>query len=113
MKWSAEKKRKLLADLLKDKYRSDLLSFSQMICGYSQVNWPTHGNIIELLENPHKRKLIVTPRGSFKSSLCVVSYALWLLINNPNLRILITSEVYTNSKNFIREIKGAYRDWET
>ncbi len=27
-------------------------------------------------------------------------------MRNPNLRILIDSEIYTNSKNFLREIKG-------
>jgi hypothetical protein len=106
MKFSANKKQELYRQILKDRYKKDLFSFSQQICGYTDVNWNAHGSIIETLEHPHNRKLIVTPRGTFKSSLCVVSYSLWLLTNNPNLRILITSELYTNSKNFIREIKA-------
>lgn len=46
------------------------------------------------------------PRGSLKSSLCSVAYPIWRLIKDPNERILIDSELYTNSKNFLREIKG-------
>jgi intein/homing endonuclease len=40
------------------------------------------------------------------SSVGVVAYSVWALINNPNARILIDSEKYANSKNFIREIKA-------
>ena len=66
----------------------------------------THGKIIRALESHTKRKLICVPRGTFKSSICSISYPIWLLLTNPNLRILIDSEVYTNSKNFLREIKA-------
>lgn len=67
-------------------------------------------DMVRALEAPTKRKLIVMPRGTFKSSVGVVGYSIWLLINNPNLRILIDSEKYENSKNFIREIKGKLED---
>lgn len=33
---------------------------------------------------------------------------MWLLLHNPNARILIDSEFYANSKNFLREIKAQY-----
>ena len=70
------------------------------------INPRTHGGMIRNLQAPTKRKLIVMPRGSLKSSLGVTGYAIWRLINNPNERILIDSEVYENSKNFLREIKA-------
>lgn len=53
-----------------------------------------------------KNKLIVMPRGTFKSSVGSVAYPIWRLLRNPNLRILIDSEVYSNSKNFLREIRA-------
>lgn len=65
--------------------------------------------MINCLESNSTRKLIVMPRGSFKSSLGVVAYSMWRLIRNPNERIMIDSEVYTNSKNFIREIKAHFQ----
>ena len=46
------------------------------------------------------------PRGSFKSSLWSVAYPIWRLLKDPNLTILLDSELYTNSKNLLREIKG-------
>lgn len=62
--------------------------------------------MIKALESKTKRKLIVMPRGTFKSSICCVAYPIWLLQTNPNLRILIDSEIFTNSKNFLTEIKN-------
>lgn len=76
------------------------------LLGYRDVNYETHGEIIKVLESESKRKLICVPRGCLKSSIACVAYPIWLLINNPNLRILIDSELYTNSKNFLREIKA-------
>jgi hypothetical protein len=70
------------------------------------MNLRTHGECIEVLEAPSIRKLIVMPRGTFKTSLAVVAYPIWKIINNPNIRILIDSELWTLSKNSLREIKA-------
>ena len=93
---------------LQKHYKKDLFSFTKNLLGYSEVTWKTHGEIILALEAPTKRKLIVVPRGCFKSTIGVVSYAMWKLINDPNERILIDSELFTNSSNFLREIKSHF-----
>lgn len=90
---------------LAELYRSDLYSTAKDLLGFKDVNWSTHGEIIECLEDPGPRKLFCLPRGSLKSTIICVAYPIWLLINNPNLRILIDSELYTNSATFLREIK--------
>jgi hypothetical protein len=97
---------KAMKDVLADRYRSSLYSLSRECFGYKDVNERTHGEIIGKLENKSQRKLLVMPRGSLKSTIGCVSYPIYLLVNNPNLRILIDSELYTNSKNFLREIKA-------
>ena len=97
---------KALTETLKEAYKNSLYLFTQQCLGYKDVNWETHGSIFKALEAPTKRKLIVVPRGSFKSTICCVSYPIWLLIRNPNERIFIDSEVFTNSSNFLREIKA-------
>lgn len=74
--------------------------------GFKDVNERTHGEIIQTLEAPSTRKLICVPRGCLKSSLACVTYPIWLLSRNPNLRILIDSELFNNSKTFLREIKS-------
>lgn len=108
-------------EFLRNLYKSDLFVCAKELCGFSEANWRTHGDMIQALESDDERKLIVMPRGTFKSSIGVVAYTVWRLINDPNLRILINSEVYTNSKNWIREISGVFKskkfvdvfgDWE-
>lgn len=85
-------------------YKRSLYLTAKHLLGYSEVNWRTHGEMIQVLEGPQKRKLIVMPRGTFKTSIAVVSYAIWRVINDPNIRIIIDSELYTNSKRTLREI---------
>lgn len=87
-------------------FRQSLYLTAKILLGYKDINWRTHGAVISALEADTIRKLIVMPRGTFKSSLVSVAYPIWLLLKEPNLRILIDSELYTNSKNFLREIKG-------
>lgn len=82
----------------------NLFSFAHF-AGFSQVNANTHSEIITALEAPTKRKVIVVPRGTFKSTLCSITYPLWMLLRNPDLRILIESEVFANSVTYLRAIK--------
>lgn len=56
-----------------------------------------HGNI---------KKLIMIPRGCFKSTIATVDFPMWALWHDPNLRIMIDNENYKNSKKFLAEIKG-------
>lgn len=90
-------------------YANDLFLFARDVCGYKDLTWQTHGPIVEGLMSETKRKLICIPRSCFKSSLGSVAYPIWCLMRNPNERILIDSELYTNSKNFLREIKAILR----
>lgn len=87
------------------KYKASLFYLAKYGLNYQHVNQHTHGRLIKILMSSATRKLIVMPRGSLKSSLACVAYPTYLLINNPNLRILIDSELYTNSSTFLREIK--------
>lgn len=96
----------ILKEILREEFRKSLFKTAKLLCGFKDITRYTHGPICNALEAPTKRKLIVCPRGSFKSSLGVSAYCVWLIINNPNVRILITSETYVNAKNFIREIKA-------
>lgn len=86
-------------------YKKDLFKLSRHLLGFQDVNKDTHGSIIDSLQSQTTRKLICVPRGCLKSSLACVAYPIWLLINNPDLRIILNSELYSNSKNFLREIK--------
>ena len=86
-------------------YKKSLMLLAKECLGYGDLNERTHGVIVRLLSDSCRRKLICVPRGCLKSSLACVAYPIWLLINDPNKRILIDSELFTNSSTFIREIK--------
>lgn len=88
---------------------TDLYLFAKYCLGYSDLVDHTHRPIANALQAKTPRKLICVPRGCFKSTLSTIAYPMWLLEHNPNLRILIDSELFTNSKNFLREIKGHYQ----
>lgn len=94
-----------LKELVQECYRDSLFHTAQNLLGYRDITENTHKPIITALESDTRRKLICVPRGTFKSSLCSVAYPIWLLMRNPNLRILIDSEIYTNSAKFVREIR--------
>jgi hypothetical protein len=84
--------------------KQSLYHFAHFL-GYTEVNIETHGEIIASLESLHPRKLVVVPRGAFKSSLGSIVYPIWCLLRNPNDRILIDSEIYSNSVLYLRVIK--------
>jgi len=93
-------------EAIREAAKKSLFVFASCFLGYKDLNPNTHREIIETLESPITRKLICVPRGSLKSSIGCVAYPIWKLINNPNERILIDSELYTNSCTFLREIKA-------
>ena len=53
-------------------------------------------------------KLCEMPRGSLKSSVITVGRVVQKIIQNPNIRILITNEKFDNAKTFLDEIKGHF-----
>lgn len=112
----------ILKEALRIAYRRSLFHTAKSLCGYKDITAKTHLRIVKNLEANTKRKIVCVPRGTFKSSIASVAYPIWLLINNPNLRILIDSELYGNSITYLREIKShiqseefrlLFGDWKT
>lgn len=91
--------------ILQEIYFQSLFQTAFTLLGYKDLRPKAHREMLHALENDTKRKLIVMPRGTFKSSISSVAYPIWRLIRNKEERILLDSELYTNSKNFLREIK--------
>jgi hypothetical protein len=92
-------------DAIADYGRESLFFLAHDILKMKDVNQETHGKMLAALESGSTRKLINMPRGTLKSSIGCVAYPIWRLINDPNDRILLDSELYSNSKTFLREIK--------
>jgi hypothetical protein len=92
-------------EIIKALVLKDFYFCTKYFLGYKDLEWDVHAQFITVFESDAQRKLIVMPRGTFKSTLGSVAYPIWSLLRDPNLTILLDSELYTNSKNFIREIK--------
>jgi len=57
-------------------------------------------------------KLVLWPRGSFKSQVFNVGQAAWLIARNPNIRILVCSETGRQAKKFVKEtMRIIASDW--
>lgn len=100
----------VVIETLRNWFKGSLYITCKYLLGYDAMTKHTHGDMCEMLSSDAKKKLIAMPRGTFKSSIGVVGYSIWKFMQNPNLRIMIDSEKYENSKNFIREIKGKLED---
>lgn len=90
---------------LKELCEQDLYFLTKNILGYEDLEENPHLEICEFLESINPKKLLLLPRGSFKTTIGTVSRCIQKIIQNPNIRILIFSETYNQSKKFLSEIK--------
>jgi len=49
----------------------------------------------------YKSKMVLWPRGSFKSAVFDIGLCAWLIANNPNVRILVCSETGKQAREFV------------
>ena len=64
-----------------------------------------HQKLCQVLQSKSKSKLVLLPRGTFKTCIATISFPVQLILNNPNIRIAIDNEVYANSQSYLKEIK--------
>ena len=88
------------------RYKRDFAGFCRNILGYDRM-LPDHDQLCQWMQTTQdKPKLILMPRGAYKSSLATIGYALWKLLNNPNLKILIYSDTTEKAERFLLSIKN-------
>lgn len=87
-------------------YQKMEMHVHQELCDYTTSVLPTHPGSPQTKDfDPTKNLLLLLmPRGTFKSSVVTIGFALQFLLNEPNARILIDSETYSKAKAFLREI---------
>lgn len=60
----------------------------------------------------NRRRLILMPRSHLKSTVCSVLYVLWRIYRNPNIRVLVGTNIKSLSQGFIRELRQYLEDPE-
>lgn len=103
-----------LAKELTKEITQKLFYFSKEILGYKQLQEEVHFKLCEFLNDRYveeddgevkTNKLILMPRGTFKTTIASVAFVIQQVILNPDIRILIASESFTNAKNYLGLIK--------
>lgn len=106
----------------RDMCRDDLHYLAKHVLGYNKVTDHYHKRMAMDIDTPKYRfKLLLHPRGHYKSTLGTEARAVQKLLRNPNERILITNAKLDNSRKFLRAItrhfesnarlRWAWRDW--
>jgi predicted phage terminase large subunit-like protein len=90
---------------LKLKCYKDPFFFIKNILGYKDMEERLHGAILDHVLKPGRKKLLLLPRGHFKTTVTTIGLPIWLILNDPNVRININNKILKNSKAFLREIK--------
>lgn len=104
------------------KSKHSLHYLAKHLLGYHKMTDDFHLKMSKTIDNPKFRfKLLLYPRGHYKSTLATESYSIFKLLNNPNERILITNVKLDNCRKFLRTISNhftdnpkfrwAWRDW--
>ncbi|MCH7535825.1 MAG: hypothetical protein IH948_08815 [Bacteroidetes bacterium] len=103
--------------------RTNPYYLSKYILGHDRFEEEPHQELTNyLLESKRRTSLILMPRGSFKSTAVTVGYSIYSMLQNPDVRILISSETQSNAIKFVTEIrthlegnmrfKKLYGSWE-
>jgi hypothetical protein len=77
--------------------------FIKNVFGY--IIAPHHFNILEHFKKS-QTTLDLAPRGAGKSRIGNIGYASWLVVNNPDIRILILSDTDRHAVRFLTTIKN-------
>lgn len=91
---------------LQEQSKQSLRYFCRELLGFKDMN-VEHEALCEFLQfNPAPIKLMLMPRYTFKSSIITIGHSLWLLLKNPNERILLYSDATEKAEGFLSGIKN-------
>ncbi len=64
-----------------------------------------HDDLEKVLNRPSRRKMILIPRNHLKTAIITKGYTIQSLLKNPDLRVLISNQVWEKSREMLYEIK--------
>ena len=88
------------------RYMGSFELFCRECLGFVDMN-ERHSDLCKFLQaDEHDSLLVLMPRFTFKSCICTQGYALWSLVRDPELRVLIYSDGATKASGFLTGIKN-------
>lgn len=90
---------------VRSKALADFYFFAKEVMWFRELYEPLHKPLCDIISNPRiKRKLILLPRGHFKTTLISISFPLWVLLRDRNQRIALCSTSAGKSTENMEEI---------
>ena len=111
---NSRKEEELIKQEARELCREDLHYLAKNVLGYDRITDHCHYTMSKDVDTPNYRfKLLLWPRGHFKSTIGTESRSIQKILRNPNERILITNAKLDNSRKFLRTILQHYHQNST
>lgn len=69
---------------------------------FNDPEWPGHDRMVDILLSHSIRKIILSPRGSYKSTL-LACYVVWRIGRNRNMRICYATETLKKARGYVNQ----------
>lgn len=97
-----------MLDNMRELCRESLFFLARAVLGFGDFTDHIHLPVCERLQNANiRRKIIVMPRTWYKSS-SVIAFCIWSAINDPNVRILIIQNTFSNATKKLASIRQIF-----
>ena len=94
---------------LRELGRRDLFVFAKGICGFGWLEPSIHMPLCRMLERyehpEFKRLLVNLPRTWLKTTICSQAYPIWRAIRDPNVKVLLAQNTFTNAVSKLKAIR--------
>ena len=100
-------------DLMEEDVHGDLCKYAEALYEAHPETWTPpedkdNTGLEDQFRNGNTNLLALMPRGTFKTSVVTIGFAIQATLHDPNVRILLDSEIFGKSKAFLAEIKGHF-----
>ncbi len=97
-------------ETLARKGRESLFFLTRAILRFDKMTKEIHSPICDTLMEyqDNKRLLVMLPRDWYKTTLVSICYSIWRAINDPEIRILVVQNTYTNAVAKLAAIKQIF-----
>jgi predicted phage terminase large subunit-like protein len=97
-----------MQDELRDLARRDFYFFAKGVLGFDWMTSTVHLPLCRELEKKPTELLVILPRGWLKTTVCSLAYPVWLAVQNPNVRCLLTQNTYRNACAKLKTLDGVF-----
>lgn len=91
---------------IQHKCRTDLRFLVTKVMQMPRWSDKLHNELVDVVDSPGDRKLILLPRGHQKSTIITVGWVIQQLLKDPNIRVQIISATWKLSKDLLHQIKA-------